>query len=199
MKKRNKFERVQLPRNFGLNTENSVLIGGNFALLNHHFIKERNKFSVRTFYHDDRSDFGINKTAPHFCMITKSMLMKKAPECFKQGLHLIVADQIHSKDCKFCGTIWISNLIIVELAYGPGTVRRVTNEGKVDDRYNLDIKESTGNLELDHCITRCKKTGLRNVIFDFSYYNIPIGCKNENFICWEITDDGTHKNLLFKE
>jgi len=198
MRKRNKFQRVQLPRSFGLNTENSILVRGHFALENHEFIKARNKFSVRTFYADDRSDFGQNKTAPHFCTITKSMLMKKAPDCFKQGLQLIVADQIDSKDCKFCGTIWISDKITVEIANGPGTVRRVTNEGKIDARYDISHSELFGDGCLDLCISECKKTRLRDVIFEFSYYNILIGCKNERFICWEITDDGTGKNRLFR-
>ena len=198
---RNKFERVQLPRHFGLNAENSVLVKEMVKLRYHKFVKNRNEFSVRTFYRDDRKDFGLKKKAPHLCTTTKKNLLKRAPKLFKDGLWLIVADQVDAKDCEFRGTIWINsqNLVIVEIAVGPGTVRSVTNDGVIDKSWTLRPKDRTDDSKLDYCIKQCRKTKLRNVIFEFSYYKIPIGWKNEQFICWEITDDGSHQCRLFKE
>lgn len=197
---RNKFERVHLPSHFNLNGEHSVLVKTMQKLKSHEFVKNRSEFSVRTFYKDDR-----HKTAPHLCTTTKRSLFRKAPKMFRDGLWLIVADQVDAKDCEFRGTIWVQGTgkIIVEIALGPGTVRTVTNDGAIDESY--DIKSyrhgfhTTGRLNLDHCITQCKDTNLKNVIFEFSYYKIPIGWKNERFICWEITDDGTKMCRLFKE
>ncbi len=194
---RNKFDRIQLPRKLGLNAENSVLVKSTRELKNSDFVKNRDEFSVRTFYHDDR-----HKTAPHLVTTTKRNLLRKAPGLFADGLWLIVADQIDSKDCEFRGTIWIdvNGRTIIEIAHGPGTVRTVTNEGIVDARFTLDSKKLLyGEENLNYCITQCRNTKLTAVIFEFSYYKITVGWKNERFICWEITDDGTHQCRLFKE
>lgn len=198
---KNKFERVQLPRRFNLNAENSVLVKSMQELRSISFVKERDEFSVRTFFYDDRKNFGPRKKAPHLCTTTKKDLLKRAPKMFRDGLWLIVADQIDAKDCEFRGCIWIQGTgeTIVEIANGPGTVRTVTNDGVIDESHTLVPHGLTKRPKLDHCILECRKTHLRNVIFEFSYYKILIGWKNEHFICWEITDDGTHQCHLFKE
>ena len=199
MRRRNKFNRVQLPRILGLNAENSVLITSMTELKNSDFIKQRKAFSVRTFYPDELMS---NLIAPHLITVTKKALLKRAPELFKVPLQLIVADKVDSKDCLFRGCIWIDEYgtSTMEIANGPGTVRTITNEGKIDEThiYTANCKINCGN-KLELCIWHCRKTRLRNVIFEFSYYNIPVGWKQENFICWEIADDGSGKNRLFKE
>ncbi len=194
--KRNKFQRVQLPRQLGLNAENSVLVRSMTALRSSPFVKKRNKFSVRTYYSENET-----KKSPHLVTTSEKTLFKKAPKLFKDGLWLIVADKIDAKDCEFRGCIWITdkNKAIVEIAVGPGTVRTVTNKTKIDLRYELSPSQETTNVELNHCVARCRSLKLRSLIFEFSYYNIQIGWKNERFICWEITDDGTHQCRLFKE
>ena len=198
---RNKFERVRLPQYAGINAENSVLVRSVRELKTSEFVKKRDEFSVRTFYRDDRKDFGLNKKAPHLCTTTKTNLFRRAPGLFEEGLWLIVADQVDSKDCECRGTIWVMNsgVTLVEIAYGPGTVRTVTNDGEVDERHMLEKSELSLNKNLNYCVAQCRSTELRAVIFEFSYYKIPIGWKNEKFICWEITDDGTHQCRLFKE
>jgi len=199
MQKRNKFQRVRLPQQFGLNAENSVLVA-RIADLQLPFIKERNNFSVRTYYPEQDFKEHLSTRTPHLVTTTKSNFLKKAPGLLKQGLHLIVGDKIDAKDAKFKGCIWISdNFIRVEISDGPGTVRMVTNEGKIDRAYEFAINHHVGLPEVDCCVNECRKTELRNVIFEFSYYNIPVGWRNEYFICWEITDDGTSKCHLFKE
>ena len=197
--RRNKFERVQLPRKFGLNGENSVLITSMKELRISDFVNQRNSFSVRTFYRDE---LGPNLIAPHFPTIPKFILLKKASKWFDTGLQLIVADKINPKDCGFRGCILIQEqgTAVMEIANGPGTVRTVTNEGKIDETivYAVGQKINCGNKH-DLCVWHCRRTELRNVIFEFSYYNVPVGWKQEKFICWEITDDGSGKNRLFKE
>lgn len=194
--KRDKFQRVQLPRWMKLNSENSILVRSLTGLLTSSFVKERNGFSVRTYYPGNET-----KKAPHLVITSKKNLFKKAPELFKDGLWLIVADKIDAKDCQFRGCIWITdkNKAIVEIAVGPGTVRTVTNKTKIDLRYELSPSQTTTDAELNYCIDRCRGLELRSVIFEFSYYKIRVGWKNEQFICWEITDDGTHQCRLFKE
>ena len=129
---RNKFQRVQLPRKFGLNGESSVLITSIAMLRTSDFVSQRNSFSVRTFYRDG---LGPNSITPHFPIIPKYLLLKKAHKWFLSGLQLIVADKIDPKDCAFRGCIYMQNLgtALMEIANGPGTVRTVTNEGKIDE------------------------------------------------------------------
>lgn len=196
--KRDKFTRVQLPRRMGLNAENSVLIKSMRELSKNDFVKERDEFSVRTYYHENES-----KKAPHLVTTSKKNLFEKASELFEDGLWLIVADKIDAKDCEFRGCVWIqaTGRTIVEIAHGPGTVRTVTNEGKIDERHDLPggSRKMTHNPLLNYCIRLCRKTALRSIVFEFSYYKIPIGWKDEQFICWEITDDGTGLCRLFRE
>lgn len=196
----NKFERVQLPRKLGLNAENSVLVKSMRELKNSVFVKSRSAFSVRTYYSDPK---GRPKKSPHLVTTSKKSLLEKAPKLFKDGLYLIVADKIDAKDCKFRGTIWIMGTTrkIIEIAHGPGTVRTVTNDGVIDESHDISRNTviKTGNEKLDYCIRRCNETRLGSVIFEFSYYKTPVGWKNERFICWEITDDGTRQCPLFKE
>jgi len=196
---RSKFQRVRLPRVFGLNAENNVLITSMHDLKISEFVHQRKAFSVRTFWPDKLMP---NIVTPHLPTITKKALFKKAPELFRAQLQLIVADQIDPKDCEFRGCIHINHFgdATIEIAIGPGTVRTVTNEGKIDETLTypngckLDLEHHR-----DYCVEQCLKTGLKSVIFEFSFYNIPIGWKQEQFICWEITDDGTKMNRLFKE
>jgi len=198
MQKRNKFQRVQLPRRFGLNGENSVLIPSMIKLETSLFVRERKSFSVRTFW----ADGDETKPTPHLVTITKKALFKKAPEVFRVGLALIVADKIDPKDCLFRGCIAVDHngVTRMEVADGPGTVRTVTHEGRIDfsKTYPLMCSLNCG-IKHELCVWNCQRTLLRNIIFEFSYYCKPVGWKQEKFICWEITDDGTGKNRLFKE
>ena len=196
--RRNKFQRVQLPRKFGLNAENSVLITSMKELKISDFVCQRNSFSVRTFYRDG---LGPTSIAPHFPTIVKHFLFKKAPKWFEMNLQLIVADKIDPKDCEFRGCIYMQKLgtALMEIAIGPGTVRTVTNEDKIDETVIYAAKQKLEKSSRGYCVEQCRRTELRNVIFEFSYYNVPVGWKQEKFICWEITDDGSGKNRLFKE
>ena len=153
--RRNKFERVRLPQYLNLNGENSVLVRTMRELKSSEFVKDRDEFSVRTFYHEDK-----NKKAPHLCTTTKANLLRRAPGLFEDGLWLIVADQVDSKDCEFRGTVWIMNsgVTLVEIAYGPGTVRTVTNDGKVDENFTLKSTKFSDNENLNYCIMQCRST-----------------------------------------
>jgi len=195
---RDKYEKIQLPRRFGINAENSVLVKNMRELKRHAFVKDRDSFSVRTYYHSSVSKF---KKAPHLVTTGKKRLFKRAPRLFRDGLWLIVADKVDAKDCEFRGTIWINenDEATVEIATGPGTVRTVTNDGVIDERYLLITGQYSPNIKLNECVSKCRSTELRNVIFEFSYYGVPVGWKNERFICWEITDDGSHKCRFFKK
>ena len=189
----NKYERIQFVKRIGLNTEENILIKPNTDIKEYfNFLKNLDEFSLRTFRKDD-------KITPHYPIISKKNLIPKINELQKSGYNLILATPINPKDCKFAGAAWKTlDKIVIEIANGPGTVRRVTHNNEIDKRYIINKFNILDNYptEIKKCIYNFRRTKLDNVIFEFSWYNKLIGHKKENFICWEITDDGTKKSKI---
>lgn len=186
----NKYDRIKNVRAYGLNTEDSVLIKTANELKRSRFVKARDWISLRTFYNSEK----INLRAPAIPVMKKVDLLQIGPDLMAGGLSLIVGDLIDPKDCRLRGCIWINELrwATIEIATGPGTVRTVTNDGMIDAGwYNLKPWEITDSRVVDECLRTCRAARLTQVIFEFSYYNVPVGWKNTNFICWEVTPDGT--------
>jgi len=183
----NKYEKIELVRTYGLNTEENILIRPSDNLVRmSQFLDGYNKCSVRTFRGDD-------VVTPHFPILRVIDAYIEVSRLIEKNYNVIVATPIDPKDCEFAGCAWLKeNEMIIELAYGPGTVRRVTHQNIIDKRYHINFfnKSLTDDLRVNKAIKQFKETGLANVIFEFSYYNKPIGYKKNNLICWEITDDG---------
>lgn len=190
MVKLNKYDRIQVVKDFGLNTEENILVNKNNHL---DFLNNLDNCSIRTFRDNDVS-------TPHYPFISKEEALKIIPSLLNDKYKIILATPINPDNCEFAGAAMINKRqIVVELAYGPGTVRRVTHDGKIDKRYFFNNFYPT-NLDDDRlktCLLNFKKTNLMNVIFEFSWYKNLVGYKKENFICWEITDDGTKKSKLY--
>lgn len=190
--KRNKYERIQYVRSLGFNTEDSILVKPGDNLKQYQkFIKKLDKISLRTFNQKD------DLYAPHFPILTKEEANIKIPELLKQDINCIVATPIDPKDCKYAGCAMKSlEQMTVELADGPGTVRRVTHEGKVDRSYsiNLFLRRLTDNPELNYILKQFVDCYVEECIFEFSMYNIPVGIYKQNAIVWEITDAGFNKS-----
>ena len=185
----NKYERIEFVRELGLNTEENILIKPDESItIYQDFIEQESEFSIRTFRGDDLK-------TPHCPIVKKSELYTILDILQKDNYDIILARPINPKDCEFAGAIRKTlDSVIVEIADGPCTVRRVTHEGIIDKRYVLDyFKRGTTDYKINSCLSEINKTGLTDVIFEFSYYKIPVGYKNQNFICWEITGDGTEK------
>ena len=190
----NKFERIQVLRYFNLNTENSVLISSEEDLTRHSgFIDRYDKFSVRTFF-----KHGTDEMPPHLAAITKDEFFRVYKDLLEMNLYLIVAEQIDPRDAEFAGCIMRDGFkTIIEIAYGPVTVRRVTRDGMIDERYvcygflphtpNLKINEALVEL---YWFDRSTSYPLDECIYEFSYYKIPVGWKRQRVVFWEIT--GAH-------
>jgi len=196
----NKFERIQLVLHFGFNTENSFLLrdkeGGDQV---EWWVRKFDKFSLRTYYPGSEV-----KDTPHYPTLTRKELVKLIRPLLKKGLHLIIAEQIDPKDCLFAGAAYKysgkrnNNIIKIEIAWGPGTVRRVTHDNKIDIGISVSSKYKRFSQlgPINTCIDNFYRVALTNVMFEFSYYKIPVGILKENFICWEITSAGTGNSLL---
>lgn len=191
---KNKFQRIELVRACGLNTEENILITPNTDVKDYiKFLNPLDFCSIRTFRNNEVK-------TPFYPFILKDDALKIISNLQNQGYSVILSTPINPKDCMFAGAAWqTADALIIEIVHGPGTVRRVTHENIIDNIYTLNnfLNEKTDNILLNKCIEQFRKTNLKNVIFEFSWYKIPVGYKKENFICWEITDDGTKKSKIF--
>jgi len=187
----NKYERIKLIRDLGINTEDNILftpyIDVNDLMT---FILNMNEVSVRVF--DPKKD---NRKTPHYPIVKITELRKTLTEIFSQGFYAIVAKPIDPKDCLLAGTIWKQSLSgWIELAIGPCTVRRVTHDCVVDYRYNYP-KDIILDDRIKEMLATVKGIRYENCIFELSYYSIPVGWKNEHIIVWDITGDGTANSI----
>ncbi len=188
----NKFERIRLVRYLGLNTEDSVLVESPADLDKHaSFLSRLDKFSVRTFL--PAADV---HGAPHFPIVTRAEFESTCLPLLAQNYSLIVAEPIDPADASLAGCIERhSGGFLVEVALGPGTVRRVTKEGKIDQSLELsgaddprcrpEIAQALRELTKAerHLASELLRTG---VLYEFSAYNHPVGLKAEQIIFWEI-------------
>jgi len=187
----NKYERIKFVKDIGLNTEENMLINPNTHPADYlNFLNRFNECSIRTFKENELK-------TPHYPIIDKTDAIKRIKDLQRLNYNIILATPINPKDCEFAGAALQSeSQLVIEIAYGPGTVRRVTHDNQIDKRYILGKNEMTDNNKINMCVRKFRDTKLENVIFEFSWYNKPIGWRHENFICWEITDDGTKQSII---
>jgi len=180
----NKWERIQAIKLFGLNTEESILID-NPKLSNEQlkFIKTNKMFSLRTFSNDD------NANHPHFPVLSRSRLAKEIKLLLECGYSSIVATCIDPRHDELVGCAYKRGAsITIEVAYGAGTVRRVTHDGKIDKSFTTGVfAKRTGDRRLDYIISKIKRTPVDDCIFEFSWYKMPVGNKKQHMIFWEVT------------
>lgn len=191
----NKFERIQLLKTLGMNTEDSVLIASELDHEKHAaFLQRFSTYSVRTF-----RDEAYGRSHPHFPIIERAEFEMCYPSLLSQGLKLIIAAPIDPKDAELAGCLsYAEGRVLAEVALGPGTVRRVTGEGKIDLRVTSErAGHSVGDHRLDAAIVEVRKavamldrsdaSGIPDdVLFEFSWYRGCVGLLRERLIFWEL-------------
>lgn len=191
-----KFQRIQLLKVLGLNTEESILIRSNEDWKKHSdFLWKFSRYSVRTF----RSE-GYGHADPFFPIINREELHESYTKLLDEGLSLIVATPIDPADAELAGCLlYDADSVLAEVALGPGTVRRVTQENKIDLR--VRCKEGDQNVACDYRIkgamekarqavrrlqARYRIFGVEWLVFEFSWYRKTVGLQNQNLIFWEL-------------
>lgn len=180
----NKWERIQAVKIFGLNTEESILVTkDNLAIVPKlPFLKNKKIFSLRTFSSDD------NGLHPHYPVIDKAKLLKELKLLVRNGYSCIVATCIDPKHAEFAGCAYKrGKSITFEIAMGPGTVRRVTHDGKIDKSFTTGIFERTTDKRFNYIISIIRRVPVDECIFEFSWYKMPVGHKKQHMIFWEVT------------
>lgn len=198
----NKFERIRLLRHLGLNTEDSVLVESHADLDKHaRFLSQLEQRSVRTFLRS-----GEGRGDPHFPIVTSGEFESACVPLLDQGYALIVAKPIDPTDATLAGCIERrSSGFLVEVAFGPGTVRRVTHEGSIDQTLELSGADDPGcGPEIARALSELTKAESRlvsgllrtDVLYEFSVYDHPVGWKNDSVIFWEIQGLGNQDAKL---
>lgn len=193
----NKWQRIRLVRQLGLNTEESILIEPEQVSLAKtcEFISERETFSLRTFNTND------NSYHPHYPVISKKRLDKVMPELLEKGFSIILANCINPKDAEFAGCGYKrGRSVTLEVKYGAVTVRKVTHDGDIDKtiQTGLVCGVSTGDRRFDAIIREIRLAPVDECIFEFSWYSFPVGWRKQCMIFWEVTG-ATEKGVIYSE
>lgn len=189
-----KFERINLVRRLGLNTQNDILVTSEEEWQRYQpWLNQFDGYTVRTFPRE-QSRVG---TEPSFEIISRGEFENRWKGLLNEGWNLIIAEPIDPKDAVVAGAILRDgSLTEVEIVRGPRpVVRQVTHEGRVDDRFRVHTGGSTGDEMVDEALSKIwemERThhnldGLKSIIYEFSWYRPKVGYKRENAIFWEIT------------
>ena len=201
-RKMNKFERIRLLEFLGLNTEVSVLVEDIVDLKKHSaFLGRLDSMSVRTFAASAEPTF-----EPHFPIVSQPEFEATCLPLLDQGLSLIVAEPIDPVDAVLAGCVAHERQgFVIEVALGPGTVRRVTRDGRVDRAWRVS---SPNDLAADPEIgsvlekvvaveqTWSQDISLVPVLYEMSIYKNAVGTRREHIIFWEIQGLDGHDSEL---
>jgi hypothetical protein len=183
-------------KRLGLNTEVSVLIQSISDWEEHaEFLREFSKFSVRTF-----RGLGYGQAHPHFPIISRDELHARYNQLLNDGLSLIVATPIDPAEAELAGCLlYDANQIVAEVALGPGTVRRVTQEDKVDirviskhapERTLEDFRIDAAMTKLDQAVRLVQELlpslNMDWLVVEFSWYQGKVGHLSDHLIFWEL-------------
>ena len=191
-----KFERIQVLKKLALNTEESILIRTEEDWTRHkEFLQKFSRYSVRTFRGP-----GYGHSDPFFPIIAREKLHASYQKLLSDGLNLIVATPIDPSDAEMAGCLlYEPNGITAEVAHGPGTVRRVTQENKIDLRvkstdravggisdYRIRIAMEQVGSAVRNIQKLCPALKVDWLVFEFSWYDKGVGLLGEPLIFWEV-------------
>lgn len=190
LQRSNKFDRIQFLRELGLNTQVSVVIHNVDDLKRHReFLEKSPRYSIRSFWKMKSIFYPDFKP-----IVPREWIDENAPTLLSKGLNLIIAEPIDPNDAVLAGCIVRhGSITVIEIANGPVTVRRVTHEGYVDERYLCyGHLPYTSNLTINLALSNLREAELLSEIafeasnFEFSYYPYGVGWLSKPLIFWEV-------------
>lgn len=194
----NKFERIQEMQRWGLNTPEYVFFkrgsGAAFKVWaqGQQYPNEK-RVSLRFFTPAEEEGMGAQPHLPH---ITWFQAYSEVQRFIADYDIIITPEAIDPKHCLVCGNLQMElhsidgyGIAIFEYRWGAGTVRRVA-DWCLHLECNLHAyprDEQGGCLWL----ARAKAAALHcpywnQVIFEWSFYSRPVGCKHSPLIFWEM-------------
>lgn len=200
----NKWEKIDLVRKLGLNTEENILIQSvepdEISRLTNFVLRHKlSAVSIRTMSSDN-----MIKT-PHYPLVKGEDVPSKIYSIIAENFSAIVATPIDPKDALLAGAVLKEDgKFYMEFARGRYTVRRVTHEGIIDISVIYDdFKETIDapkkpNIDewnlIEAIKAECLKIPFKKCVIELSYYNILVGYKKEHVIIWDISSNGTQES-----
>ena len=183
----NKYERVKLLEQWGLNVPESFLydIGSQIDFGAPLFKRWGHRLSLRTFPQNG-SDYGC----PYYFDISIDEAKHLAPPLLAK-YNLVLNEPINPKHARLAGCIMLeeNHPVIVEVAMGAGAiVRDVTSGRRIDERYTADKVDDIGDIDIREAVSKALQMPRKNFVVEFSVYSIDIGIKKEPIIYWDFVD-----------
>jgi len=189
LKGRTKLERMDDLRRAGLNTSDFVVLKPKPPIITDKakvLLAANSRISVRTWLTHRKWDI-----SPHLPNITREEALLRVPELLAKGYHVSVAVGIDPGETLVCGSCWKKSptSYAFDLAFGPGTLRRVMVEGKVEMSVFSNTRQADNPI-IQEIIKTLEDFPLKR-IYEWSYYMTKVGWKKKNLIFWEWQHDGT--------
>lgn len=185
-----KLERVADLRKAGLNTPDSKMITSLHKLTSEiiTYMRGYKKISIRTWKPTKTWD-----VTPHLPNMPVAMAIIQARDLLERGFHITVCPGINPAHTIMCGTVWkkTGDIYIFELAFGPGTVRRVMIDGDVEASFSNSDPQA--NNHIIYRVLKALKALPSHTIYEWSYYLDRNGWRKENLIFWEWLPEGKEK------
>lgn len=193
-----KFERIHMPAEFGLNTEDSILVENTEALKKWREQYEPKELAPVRWYSIRAAKQGTHKYAvgktPHYPFEPHEMVESICSHLLASGYLPIIARGINPAEAELAGVFrkWpVEDFFIrrpetdwvIEAAIGPGTVRRVTHQEIIDRRWT---KASHTDMPEECKVLISRLLELPCCTAEFSIYRKPVGKLNERLIVWEL-------------
>jgi hypothetical protein len=201
----NKYERIAVVKSFDLNAEDSVLCKDEAEVSA--ALSKWPKTSVRTMAKHDGNDTGYYGPTPHIPVLQRENALHECNKLLAQGWWLIISECIDPKDALMAGAVHVMpRSVIAEMALGQVTTRTVTHGCKIDAQAIIPTSVFRDPMQLAKALegkpmiwaimASLQAIPSEHFIAECSYYKIPVGCKKEHVIIWELQDDGTHKSIF---
>lgn len=183
-KRLNKFERVKLLEQWGLNVPMSYLYrkGSSMDFSAPVFERWGNRLSLRTFPNE-----GLEFESPYYFDISVEEAKQSVPSLLAE-YNVVINEPINPKDAKLAGCIMLQEgqPTTVEIARGPGViVRDVTSGQRVDEMYTAQTMQDISDPDIRQALSEAFKVPLSNIVLEFSVYTKRIGILKQPLIFWD--------------
>jgi hypothetical protein len=185
----NKYDKILIVKKLGLNTEKSILIKSSNDPLLKKFIDKLDAVSIRTLHPDDD-----RIKSPHYPIVAKYEVIHTVIKTLAEGFWCIIATPIDPRYACYAGCMLKeNNHIHIELVHGAYTVRRVTHDGFIDEKFDYPHDEAAMQFDtrIIDMLEQVKLVPFNHCIVELSYYSTHVGYKKEHVIIWNLDDDGT--------
>lgn len=180
-----KFEKIKLLQRYYINTVKYYYFKKNSDISDIEDICEFENISLRT--QSPRKEMDV--WLPKWINVDKKKGINILPDVLKK-YDVLIAEAINPETTIKCGNIAVlDECIIIEIAYGSGTVDKITSKGLIDKRWITTIStyyKDIEDLDILSVVESIVNLPYINVIIEFSCYDENVGIYNQRYVVWDI-------------